>query len=115
MPFGSKRNSANRHQPSGANGKANHDASRSTANKHGKNHINGSAKPVVDDDEVLAGENRSKPAALGTVVYQKLPDLPCDGPIAWATYLLLFLLSAMFLQNFNIYQTVRLTDTGLIL
>lgn len=133
MPLGSKRSSANR---TTMNGKASQDASKSTSSeprsrcascncrevlplfivvadlflvaRHSKGQANGVARPVVDDNNGVAGESQSKAAALGTVVYQRLPDLPSDGPISWETYLLVFLLTALFLQNFNIYHTVRI-------
>ena len=81
--------------------------------RHGKGQANGVATPVMEGENVADGKCETKPPALGRptlhVVCLRLPDLPCDGPIAWETYLLVFLLTAVFLQNFNIYHTVRMT------
>ena len=71
-----------------------------------RNQANGSAKAVHRSENPKA-----EPNPIDLVLHQQFPRIPAENRIEIETFLLLFLLSATFAQNFSIYHTVT-TSAG---
>ncbi|XP_065837304.1 transmembrane protein 39A-B-like [Oscarella lobularis] len=108
MPWGGKKPSTSKH-PNGPHvARIGNDASAKLSSA--RNQANGSAKAVHRSENPKA-----EPNPIDLVLHQQFPRIPAENRIEIETFLLLFLLSATFAQNFSIYHTsVYLANHDLI-